>query len=282
MTRPRRQWVPKNAAVELAIRRVVGYIRVSTGEQVADGFGLDAQRDAIKKYAEAAGYELVDIIDDEGLSGMLGADKRPGLATLLKMLTAGEVDGVVVKALDRIGRRPAVAADFFEVLDAAGATFISITEPGMSSDLLRGLFTGIASDERRRILERTSAGRQAKADRGGYAGGRIPYGYVLVGTKRDARWEIEPDQAAVVRRIFERRVQGQTYAAIASWLGQQGIPAPQGGAVWSTSAVFQVVNNAAYIGDRRWRESREIIAQNTHPPIIDAAVYRACQPPAPE
>jgi site-specific DNA recombinase len=279
MARPRKHWAPKAISTLRPIKRVVGYVRVSTGDQATEGFGLDAQRDAILKYTDAAGYELVGMLGDEGLSGTLGPDERPGLATVLEWVKSGAVDGVVVKALDRIGRRPAVATAVFDTLDEAGVTFLSITEPALSSDLLRGLFAGIASDERRRILERTSSGRQAKANRGGYAGGRVPYGYRLVGARRDARWEIVPDQAAVVRRIFELRLAKATYAAIATTLTTDGVPAPRGGTVWSTSAIFQIVNNLAYTGARRWRESHEIVAPGEHQPIVDQATFERCQLP---
>ena len=52
------------------IGRVVGYVRVSTGDQAAEGFGLEAQRDAIGHRYRADGYELVAIVGDDGLSGL--------------------------------------------------------------------------------------------------------------------------------------------------------------------------------------------------------------------
>lgn len=273
MPRPRKPWQPKPSPISRPVRRVAGYVRVSTGDQAAEGFGLDAQRDAIAAYCHAAGYELAEIAGDEGVSGTLGPEARPGLARLLAVAESGDIDAVVVKALDRIGRRPAVAAAVFDTLDAASVRFLSITEPELSSDLLRGLFAGIASDERRRILERTAAGRVAKASRGGYAGGRVPYGYRLEGTRREARWRVEPTEAATVRRVFARRAAGATFAAIAGELTAAGAPPPGHGVRWSTATVYGIAHNPAYAGLRRWREGREIVAPGAWEAIVDEATF---------
>jgi site-specific DNA recombinase len=277
MARPREPWMPKPTPTQRTVRRVVGYCRVSTAEQSDSGYGLAAQADAIRDYCRAAGYELVDLFEDAGLSGTLDAAQRPGLAAVLAAVAGGEVDGVAVKALDRIGRRPAVATAFFEALDAAGVAFLSITEPFLSSDLLRGLFAGIASDERRRILERTSSGRTTKAAHGGYAGGRVPYGYALEGNRKEARWEVDPGRAPVVRRIFDARLAGRTYQQIADALNADGIPGPAGG-IWYPRAAHKIASNPAYTGARRWREGTEIVTEGAHAPIIDAAVFHRLQP----
>jgi len=274
--RPRKEWQPKLKLQARAVRRVVGYCRVSTAEQSDSGYGLEAQRQAIVDYCRAAGYELVDLFEDAGLSGTLDAAQRPGLAAVLAAVDAGDIDGVVVKALDRIGRRPAVATAFFEALDAAGVAFLSITEPFLSSDLLRGLFAGIASDERRRILERTSSGRTTKAAQGGYAGGRVPYGYTLQGSRKEARWVIDPAYSAIVRRIFAARVAGRTYQQIADALNADTIPSP-GGSTWGPSTVYTITSNPSYTGVRRWREGVEILREGAHPAIIDRATFRQVQ-----
>jgi site-specific DNA recombinase len=162
----------------------------------------------------------------------------------------------------------------FDRLDAAGIRFLSITEPELSTPLLRAIFSGVAADERRRILERTSAGRKQKASQGGYAGGRVPFGYRLTGNRKDARWEIDEDAAAVVRRIFELRAAGLTIAAIAERLNAENITSP-GGKRWHATTVFGMLDNPAYAGRRRWREGAEYLAAGEHEPIIAPALFRA-------
>src|ERR671913_259770 len=72
---------------------VLGYVRVSTDEQVASGAGLDGQRAAITGRAELEGWDLT-IVADEGLSAGTLAD-RPGLVGALERLDRGDADVLV-------------------------------------------------------------------------------------------------------------------------------------------------------------------------------------------
>ena len=273
MGRKAKEWAPKPSNAARAVVRVAGYVRVSTADQAQDGFGLTAQREAIAAYCLATGHELVDVFADEGISGAVGPDQRPGLAAALASVEAGAVDAIVVKALDRIGRSLAVSAAVFGRLDAAGASFLSITEPALSSDLLRGLFSGIAADERRRILERTSSGRIVKAEAGGFAGGAPPYGYRLVGSRKTARLEIDPTEAAIVKHIFARRTAGASLQAIADELTGRLVPTPRGGQKWHSGTVSLILRNPSYGGQQRWREGREIMVDQAHPAIVDPSFF---------
>jgi hypothetical protein len=79
---------------------MIGYVRVSTADQVESGLGLAAQETAIREEAERRGWDL-EIVRDEGRSG-----KRvnPGLRSALDDLRAGLADGLVVAKLDRLAR----------------------------------------------------------------------------------------------------------------------------------------------------------------------------------
>lgn len=273
MGRPRKNWAPKLTAATRTITRVAGYVRVSTNEQADSGFGLAVQRQAIEDYARAAGYELVQIYEDAGLSGSLPVAERPALAALLAAVDAGELDAVIVKSSDRFARSLAVSVDVYRRLDAAGIKYISITEPGLSAGLMRGILATIADDERTRILERTSTGRRQKASTGAYAGGGVPYGYKLVGSRKTATWELDEPAAATVRRVFELRASGLTYAGVMDSLNAAGVPAPRGGK-WLIRSVFNLLNNPAYTGQRRWREGSEYLAAGEHPAIITAECFQ--------
>jgi DNA invertase Pin-like site-specific DNA recombinase len=81
--------------------KVIGYLRVSTDEQGANGAGLDAQRLAIEAECKRRGWQLVRIEEDV-LSGR--SLNRPGLQRALQACASGEVAGVVVAKLDRLSR----------------------------------------------------------------------------------------------------------------------------------------------------------------------------------
>jgi hypothetical protein len=74
------------------------------------------------------------------------------------------------------------------------------------------------------IVEYLTKGREAKAARGGYAGGRVPYGYYV----EYGRLEIDDNEAAVIRLIFDMRAAGWTYKRIAEKLSEYGIVARGG------------------------------------------------------
>ena len=83
--------------------KIVGYVRVSTVEQVRHGESLETQRQRIKRYLELADAELVEIISDDGRSGK--RLDREGFQEVLRRLRTNEVDGVCVSRLDRMTRR---------------------------------------------------------------------------------------------------------------------------------------------------------------------------------
>lgn len=98
---------------------MIGYLRVSTEEQVSSGLGLDAQRDTVQRYADAHGWDVV-WYEDEGLSAKTLA--RPQLQAALDRLATPakrrDVDGIVVAKLDRLSRS---VHDFSGILKLASA-----------------------------------------------------------------------------------------------------------------------------------------------------------------
>ena len=85
---------------EQSPRRAVGYVRVSTDMQAAEGMSLDAQRSAIASYCAMMGIKLVKLCQDV-MSG--GKDVRPGLADALRTLQ-GSADVLIVLKFDRLSR----------------------------------------------------------------------------------------------------------------------------------------------------------------------------------
>ncbi len=107
------------------------YTRKSTEEGLDQAFNsLDAQREACAAYILSQrheGWQLVpDLYDDGGFTG--GNIDRPGLKQLLADVRAGRVDVVVVYKVDRLTRSLADFAKIVDVLDEAGASFVSVTQ----------------------------------------------------------------------------------------------------------------------------------------------------------
>lgn len=108
--------------------RAVGYVRVSSAEQV-EGYSLAAQERAIGEACQARGYELVRVYRDEGISAHMDQlNRRSGLVQLLEDASQGGFDAVFVHTLDRWARNLSVALQAINRLSAARVGMISIAE----------------------------------------------------------------------------------------------------------------------------------------------------------
>ena len=130
--------------------------------------------------------------------------ERPGLQRMLDESRLGRFDLVLVYRVDRLSRSVRGLAHILEELDRARVAFRSATESfdtaspaGRMMVQILGVF---AEFERATMIDRVVAGMERKAARGGWIGGTIPHGYRRSG---DGFLEVEPDEAEVVRTIFD-------------------------------------------------------------------------------
>lgn len=212
------------------------------------GYGLTVQAQRCQAMAIVKDWPVVETYADEGISGTKDAADRPGLAALLQAVQAGEVDAVIVLALDRLGRKTRIVLDLIEQLTAAGVVLVSCKE-SLDTTTPQGqfvvtMFAALAQLERDTIVERTTAGRNERGKRDGDKGGRVPYGYV----RTDAGIIVDPEAASAVRWIFDRHGAGWSLRAIAhELLG----PSPRGGQ-WHASSIATILQNRdAYQGGQR-------------------------------
>lgn len=228
--------------------RAVGYVRVSTEDQAEEGSGLDYQREAIQSFAKSQGYELLTVVEDAGVSGASAPDSRPGFGRLLEMAKGGEFEILLVWKFDRLARHLAYAVTTTDTLRTEhGVAVRSVTEPldtttGLGQ-VIFSVLAGMAAMERESITRRTWEGRKAKAERGGFAGGQVPYGY----KREEGRLVIDADEAEVVKRIFALRRAKSGVRAIASTLNREGI-STRSGKAWNPATVAGILDNPRYFG----------------------------------
>lgn len=228
----------------MARKKALGYIRVSTTEQVS-GFGLDVQERAIRDFCKANAMQLVAVLRDEGQSGSNGLGNRVGLAEGLAILKAGEASTLVVYRLDRLARDLILQETLVESLRDQGTPVLSASEPDldMNTDdptkvLIRQIIGAVSQYERAVIRGRMMAGKAAKAAQGGYLGGRVPYGFRL------KQGEVVPDDAeqTVVALVGRLRTSGASLREIAARLDAQGFR-PRDGDRWHPNTIRRI---AAY------------------------------------
>ncbi|SEQ52113.1 Site-specific DNA recombinase [Devosia sp. YR412] len=144
-------------------KRVAIYLRVSTKEQTTEN-----QRRELEVVAERAGWDVVRVFEDAGVSGAKGREKRPAYDALLKAVARREVDLVAAWSVDRLGRSMQDLVSFLEDLKGHGADLylhqqaLDTTTP--SGRALFGMMAVFAEFERAMIQERVHAGlSRAKA-----------------------------------------------------------------------------------------------------------------------
>ena len=202
MSRQAAKGTRRNGAIRCAI-----YTRKSSEEGLEQEFNsLQAQREACEAFIKSQRHEgwacLPDGYDDGGLSGAtLG---RPALQELLAEIQAGRVDIVVVYKVDRLTRSLADFAKIVEILDAKGASFVSVTQQFNTTTsmgrLTLNVLLSFAQFEREVIGERIRDKIAASKQKGMWMGGVPPLGYRV----QDRKLVIVDNEAELVRSIFRR------------------------------------------------------------------------------
>ncbi len=216
-------------------KKALGYGRVSTVKQVVDGVSLEAQRMEITSFAIASGYDLLDVLCDDGISGSKNEDDRPGLAELLTAVRAGQVSVVIVCKRDRLARDQALAGHIETVIRRAGAELICIDEAGLSP-ITKAVLTMVAEVERLLAAQRTRfAMRALKAK--GKTFGTVPFGYRR---NADGGLDPQPGEIEVVHEIVAMRERGLKLAEIAAYLIAANVATRRGGR-WSAEQVRSIL-----------------------------------------
>jgi len=192
--------------------KAVGYIRVSTEEQVKEGVSLEVQESRIRSYCEAKDWELVKMYHDEGESGK--DLKRRGVQSLLEDLKGNGVDVVVVLKLDRLTRSirdlGTLIEDLFDGVNLASVEE-SLDSSTANGRMVVNLLGTVAQWEREIIGERTKAALEYKADQGEWCG-RIPYGFKIDDTGKLVEDAIQIANIVKMKRAHRR---GQSVRTIA-------------------------------------------------------------------
>lgn len=224
----------------ISVMDLIAYCRTST-QNGAGSDSLDAQECACREWAEANGHEVKIVFKDDALSGALGVEDRPGLASALMALDDGQAQGLVVHRPDRLARELHVqevalahawaAGEHVRVFEAAeGAEIVRDDPNDPQRRFLRQVMGAAAELERGLIKARLQGGRRRKAAKGGYIGGKQlhrKYGYQLV----DGEYvPVEHEHEAIMRIAGYRNAKPKpyTWAVIADRLNQLSIPAPDG------------------------------------------------------
>jgi len=229
------------------------YARVSSDKQREENT-IASQTAALVAFAGEQQFEVPREFEDDGYSG--ASLIRPGLERVRDLAAEGLIQALLVYAPDRLSRRYAHQILLIEELARAGVETVFIRAPRGSTpeDELLVQFQGmIAEYERAQILERSRRGKRHRARLGEVSVlSGAPFGYRFI-RKTDhsaAYYEIDEDQARVVRQIFELySVQGLSIGAIARLMNEQAVPTCKRRGRWERSTVWGMLRNPAYKGE---------------------------------
>ena len=192
---------------------LLGYTRVSTSEQAADGTtSLAEQERVIRGYAMMKGQTGFDVqvFTDSGISGSLPLHLRPAGADMLELAKKGDM--LVAAKLDRMFRNSFDAMKVYAHCIEQGIDLIlldlgaePVTREGTVSKVIYTVMAAFADFDRGRIRERMLDGKLAKVRNGGHIGGEAPFGFRVEGKGRTARLvENDAEQAVVATLASER------------------------------------------------------------------------------
>lgn len=229
---------------------MIGYIRVSTKEQAAEGISLEAQEQKVRAYCLLKGMELEHLIVDAGVSAAKPLAKRPGGKQLLALAAGGKP--VVAFKLDRLFRDCVDCLDVVRSWDKAGTALHLIDLGGQAIDTSSAMgrffltvMAGAAELERNLIGERTSSALQHLRTQG-VSMGRAPYGFRYADeTDDDGRRRLveAPGELRVLDRMQQLRSAGLSFAAVAAALIDDSVPTKRGGK-WSAETVRRILARA--------------------------------------
>jgi len=244
----------RHARVRCAI-----YTRKSSEEGLDQEFNsLQAQREACEAFINSQRHEgwvcLPACYNDGGFSG--ATMDRPALQRLLADTTAGRVDTVVVYKIDRLTRSLADFAKIVEILDARGASFVSVTQQFNTTTsmgrLTLNVLLSFAQFEREVIGERIRDKIAASKKKGMWMGGVPPLGYRVV----DRKLVIVDSEAETVRLIFRRYAELGSVRLLKNDLEARGINSKAwtsasdriiGGKPFSRGALYLILQNRTYL-----------------------------------
>lgn len=230
--------------------RAATYTRVSSEEQVEEGYGLDVQYDLVTNYSKLYQLDIQYEFSDPGISGTKGADERPGLRAALETASQGCYDILILPSLDRLARRGSLGLRLYDEFESHRVAIAAVKErldtTTPAGRLMRTFFLGLAEFERDLIVERTTAGRNARGRKDGERGGRLPMGYM-----RANGIALDHYRAQMVKGMFALRDKGQSFHEIARSLNLIDFKTPRG-KVWHASSVREIIlNRLIYLGSTR-------------------------------
>lgn len=275
--------------------RMAAYCRVSTDSKEQ----LTSYETQKKVYTEMIAsrkdWTLVDIYADEGISGTR-ADKRPDFNRLIKDCLAGKIDYIIVKSVSRFARNTVECLEYVRMLKARNIGIIfeeqNIDTLKCDSELYLVIYAGFAQSESESMSKNITW-----AFRKNFEEGKVVFNYKrMIGYRKgeDGNPEIVPEEAEIIRTIYDSFLAGKTAREIVNSLIADGVQTKCGKQKWSVATVQNILKNEKYCGDailqktvtldciskkhkKNTGEAPMYYVHNNHEPIISRETFNKVQ-----
>ena len=278
---------------EAAKLRVAAYARVSSDSEDQLNSYL-AQVDFYTKYISSRkDWEMVDIYADEGLTG-LEARKRDEFNRMVADCRAGKIDRVLVKSTSRFARNTTDYIRYVRELLRLGISICfekeNIDTGKMTTEQIAQIYGAFSQMESTNHSNNMRISVRMRMEKGLFVPPSAPYGYRLAGREL----EIVPEEAEIVRYIYDAYLKGQGLDDIAQELNELGVARGRGRERWYPRTIQYVLTNVSYTGDMLWQKSfatdtipfRQVrnrgqkpryFVEDCHPPIVSREDFQRVQ-----
>lgn len=273
--------------------RVAAYCRVSS-DSTDQLHSYAAQIQYYTEYiGQHPGWILADIYADEGLTGTK-TDKRDDLMRLITDCRKGKIDRVIIKTVSRFARNTYDCLLLARELKSYGVSIYfqeqDLDTADMSDEMFFAMAGAVAQEESITISNNMRWSCKRRMEDGTYLASNPAYGYML----ENGKYVIIPEQAEVVRFIFNSFLSGKGKMEIIKDLYAMDAPKRFGYTKWHISTINCILNNTRYMGDAIFQKKfstdefpfrRKVnkgqkpmyYVEDTNPPIISADVFEAAQ-----
>jgi len=275
--------------------RVAAYCRVSTKqEEQLNSYEVQRNYYTNKINAEPK-WTLVDIYADRGITGT-STKKRDEFNRMIRTCKCGRIDMIITKSISRFARNTVDCLKYIRMLKDIGVDVffeeqgIHSTQPG--AEFYITIYGSIAQSESENISANVKWGKAQSAK-----DGNVPFHYKgFLGYRKGegGKPEIVPEEAEVIRFIYERFLAGDSFGGIIERLAEKNVPSPQGKDKWTYSTIQSILSNEKYKGDAIINktyvadcltkkvkinngERPKYYVENNHPAIIDSATFGRVQ-----
>lgn len=230
--------------------RVAAYWRVSTEEEEQQGSFETQKLYYTEKINSTSEWELAGIYADDGISG-IHTKKRDGFNQMIQDCKKKKIDLILTKSISRFARNTLDSIQYVRMLKAIGIAVIfekeNINTSTMNSEMILTVLSAFAQAESESISQNVARGKRMGFRQGKFP---FPYGQILGYRKGlDGKPEVIPEEAEVIRMIFNSYLQGASLLTIKKKLEAGGVLTARGNKKWSSESVQRILQNEKYCGD---------------------------------